>query len=507
MAKSESYSPCQTPRIDIYEPGETRKAELLFQLLDEYGTKLHEWQRHVLRRWLAEDENGRFVNSTCGLSVPRQNGKTEIIVARIIYGIIFRKATGLFTAQTLDTANVVKRRVQDFFYNSPYEEIFNLLTPRFRERPKNYGFMEFENGAYYSFSTRARMNGLGATNDEVINDEAADMYDSHEETLRPTVSAAKTKNPQIIYCGTPPMAESLGTVFPRVRKKILGGEKGCWTEWSVETITDPHDRKAWYKANPSLGLNLLESAVEAELASLSLDGFNRMRLGWWAGVESKRAIAQKDWDKCYTEKPEFDDSYAPVYAIKFSPDRTTFSIAVAQPLLRKENEKQKIHVEIVKHRPTSDGFRGIVDWLTTPTSGESVPRWRKASKIIIDGASGQAILFEDLTSLGLPEKKLIRPNLREVQAAHEFLWNAIREQEFSHYRQPVLEQTIRVTKTREIGRNGAFGWESMVKEMTTCALDAVTFAFWGARVFAKKKASPESKEEKAQKIRSILSQL
>lgn len=507
MAKTEIFTPNQTPRIDIYEPGDTRRAELLFKLLDEYGTKLYAWQRHVLKRWLAEDKNGRFVNPTCGLSVARQNGKTEIVVARIIYGIIFRKATGLFTAQTLDTANVVKKRVQDFFYNSPYEEIFNLLTPRFRERPQNYNFMEFENGAYYAFITRARMNGLGTTNDEVINDEAADMYDSHEETLRPTVSAAKTGNPQIIYCGTPPMAESLGTVFPRARKKILGGEKGCWTEWSVETITDPHDRSAWYKANPSLGYSLLEKAVEAELASLSLDGFNRMRLGWWAGVESKRAIAQKDWDACFTEKPEFDETYAPVYAIKFSPDRTTFSIAVAQPLKCKEGEAQKIHIEIVKHRPMSDGFRGITEWLTSPSHGETVPRWRKASRIIIDGASGQALLFEDLTSLGIPERKLIRPNIREVQAAHEFIWNAIRDRTFSHFHQPVLDQTVRVTKTREIGRNGAFGWESMVKEMTTCALDAATFAFWGAKVFAKKSSKSGDSEERAKKIRSILSSL
>lgn len=105
----------QIPRIDLYSPGNTEKAELLFELLDEYGMTLLEWQRLVLRRWLAEDEDGNFVNLDCGLSVPRQNGKTEIIVARIIYGIIFRKAKGLFTAQQQNTVDVVIKRVQDFF--------------------------------------------------------------------------------------------------------------------------------------------------------------------------------------------------------------------------------------------------------------------------------------------------------------------------------------------------------------------------------------------------------
>ena len=118
----------QTPRIDIFQPGDITKAELLFELLEEYGMTFLQWQKLVLERWLAEDENGKFVNLDCGLSVPRQNGKTELIVARIIYGIIFRKAEGLFTAQQQGTADVVKRRVQDFFYDNPYEEIFNLLT-------------------------------------------------------------------------------------------------------------------------------------------------------------------------------------------------------------------------------------------------------------------------------------------------------------------------------------------------------------------------------------------
>ena len=149
-------------------PGNTDKAELLFELLDEYGTDLQEWQRFVLRRWLAEDENGNFVNLECGLCVPRQTGKTEIIVARIIYGIIFRKAVGLFTAQQEDTANEVKERVQTFFYENSHEEIFNLLTPRFRKKPRNYDFIKFNTGAKYSFKTRTRMGGLGKTNDDLL---------------------------------------------------------------------------------------------------------------------------------------------------------------------------------------------------------------------------------------------------------------------------------------------------------------------------------------------------
>lgn len=484
----------QTPRIDLYVPGNTEKAELLFQLLDEYGTKLLPWQRLVLKRWLAEDEKGNFVNLKCGLSVPRQNGKTEVIVARIIYGIIFRKAIGLFTAQQQQTADVVKRRIQDFFYENPYEEIFNLLTPRFRQKPRNYSFIEFQNGSVYTFTTRTRMGGLGTTNDDLICDECSDMTDDHEATLMPTVSAAKSGNPQVIYAGTPPMAESVGEVFARSRKQLLSGAPGVWTEWSVETMTDRMDKEAWYKTNPSLGEFLLPSAVEAEAGSLSADNFNRMRLGWWSGVEDKRAIQQKVWDALYTEKPDFDDTVQPIYAIKFSPDRSDYSLAVAQPL-----KDGKIHTEIVIQRPMSEGWSRLSKWL--------IERWRNCSKIIIDGVTGQAVLFEELTRSGVPTKKICQPNMKEIVAAHQFVFDAIQKGELSHYNQPLLNQTVRVTKMRQIGRYGGFGWESMSKNISTAAMDAITFAFWGQKVFAKSAPSKASIEENNKKWHDILSQI
>ena len=493
MAKKH-FTASQTPRIDIFEAGDTQKAELLFELLDEYGIHLLEWQKLVLRRWLAEDDAGKFVNLNCGLSVPRQNGKTEIIVARIIYGIIFRKAHGYFSAQQQDTADVVKKRVQDFFYNSPYEEIFNLLTPRFRQKPRNYAFMEFENGAYYQFQTRTRLGGLGMTNDELIFDEAADVLDQHESTLLPTISAAHTGNPQVIYCGTPPMAETIGAVFGRVRGQILSGGKGSWTEWGTENLTDKDDVETWYKTNPSLGTFLLPSAIETESRSLSNDDFNRMRLGWWSGIEDKRAIPQKQWDELYTEKPEFDDGLRPVYAVKFAPDRSDYSLVVAQPL-----KDGRIHCEVVMQQPMTRGTAKLAKWL--------IDRYQKCAKIIVDGVTGQAILLEDLKSGGVPLKKIIQPNMKEVVAAHQFMLDAINNKELSHYNQPLLNQTVRVTKQRQMGRYGGFGWDSMSKHLSTCALDAATFALWGQKVFAQKAMTADDIAKNNQKWHDILANI
>jgi phage terminase large subunit-like protein len=484
----------QIPRIDIFTPGNTDKAELLFELLDEYGMHLDEWQRLVLRRWLAEDADGKFVNLECGLSVARQNGKTEIFAARIIYGIIFRKASGLLTTQQQDTADVVKKRVQDFFYENTHEEIFNLLTPRFRKKPRNYDYMHFENGASYKFKTRMRLSGLGNTNDEVLNDEAAEMMDSHQSTLMPTVSSAKSGNPQFIYAGTPPVAESVGEVFARVRDKKMKGGKGSWTEWSVESFTDKDDVDSWYSSNPSLGIRLLRSVVEAEADSMSPDDFNRMRLGWWSGIESKRAISQAEWDALINEKPEYDEEYKPIFAVKFSPDRSTFTLTAAQPL-----DDGRIHVEVVMHRPMSEGFHRLAKWLKD--------RHKSSAKIILDGQTGAPILYEELIKNGVPKKKILLPNMKEVVTAHQFMRDAIDQGEFSHYNQPVLNQAVKITKERSFGRYGGFGWDSMSKELSTSPIDSATYGLWGQKVHGKKKPQGGDKAMSDDRWKQVLSSL
>ncbi len=492
----------QTPRIDTSLTGNTERAELLFELLEEYGNTLLPWQQYVLKAWLAEDDDRNLINMDCGLSVPRQNGKSELLVARIIYGVIFRKSTILYTAQLQDTCDTIKKRVQDFFYDNEHEEIFNLLTPRFRKKPRNYDFIEFENGASVKFKTRTRLGGLGNTNDEVLNDEAAELSDAQQEALVPTTSACRSGNPQIIDVGTPPTAEGVSETFARKRRnKLNKSAPGSWIEWSVSKLTDPTDRNAWYQTNPSLGYFLLPKSVENEMGTLSKDGFNRMRLGWWSGVDEKRAISARDWNKCATKNPAkdpgFDDSYRPVYAVKFAPDRSDYSLAVAQQL-----NNGKVHVEIVMNKPLSDGYQPVAKWL--------LERWRKSAIIIVDGVVGQAILVDELTKsdkdIRIPPKRILLPNMREIGEAHQFMLDAINRNELSHFAQPLLDSVVAVAKTRPLGRNGSFGWASMSDSLSTSALDAATFALWGAKTHAKK-SGPAGGKMSADRWRQVLSQL
>ena len=60
---------------------------------------------------------------------------------------------------------------------------------------------------------------------------------------------------------------------------------------------------------------------------------------------------------------------------------------------------------------------------------------------------------------------------------------------------------------RQMGRYGGFGWESMSKNLSTAAMDAATYAFWGQKIFGKKISSGATKAEREKKWHDILSSL
>lgn len=463
----------QKPRVDIYNDGLIIEAKAALDMVKEFGNPLFMWQRDTLMRWLAVDENGILVNRTCGLEVPRQNGKSELVTVRIIYGMVSRGEHIIFTAQSDDTADTIKKRVLDFFYETPDENIKDLLAPKFRKkRLDSYDHLELTTGGRVKFTTRTRMTGLGNTNDVLINDEAQEMTDAHAAALIPTVSASALGNPQIIYIGTPPEPSGVGMQFRKVREKALSRKTNvCWREWGVENLHDVTDVNAWYDTNPSLNLTILETTVrDVDLVNLTdPDSFNRQRLGWWSGVESKRAITDEQWERLAVKKVPLAEDPDLVYAVKIAPDRGEMSLAVAV-----EMGMDIIHVEIIESRPFSEGHRWLVDFLSE--------RWRRSNGIVIDGWYGKQIIEEDLRTAGIPTKRLIGMTMKNIADAHVFFYEGIEQQKVTHYDQSLLNICVVNTKRRVLGKHGGFGWESMSPdEVSSAPIDSVTLAYWGAK--------------------------
>lgn len=160
----------QKPRLDIYHDGDISLAEKTIALLDSYNRTPLQWQKAVLRRWMARDEEDKWANQTCGLIVPRQNGKSWLAESRILGGMIFMGEHLIYTAHQVSTVDEIKRRILRFFYDAE-PEIRDLLTSEFDKEPKSFDYIELRNGGRCIFRTRTRSSGLGFTSDAIINDE------------------------------------------------------------------------------------------------------------------------------------------------------------------------------------------------------------------------------------------------------------------------------------------------------------------------------------------------
>ena len=79
----------QGPRLRVAPRAASTYGDLAADLASDYGLTPDPWQQIVLDDWLAEG-SGRWLSLTCGLSVPRQNGKNALLEVRELFGMVCR---------------------------------------------------------------------------------------------------------------------------------------------------------------------------------------------------------------------------------------------------------------------------------------------------------------------------------------------------------------------------------------------------------------------------------
>jgi hypothetical protein len=292
----------QAPRLHVAPQRSKTFGDLAADFSAAYELDPDPWQRLILDDWLGE-HRGKWAALTCGLSVPRQNGKNAVLEMRELFGMVGRGEKILHTAHQVKTAQKHFRRLKHFFGSKVDDPAakFPELNALVRE-VRNVNGQEaiyLENGGSVEIVARSQGSGRGFTVDVIVCDEAQDMGDDDQEALLSTSSASPLRNPQWIYTGTPPGPKAVGEVFTRIRSEILDGRpaRKTWHEWSAEPDTDSDDRAAWRSVNPGLEAGRLQVAViEGERANLSEDGFRRERLGMWPSADMHRtALPYETW--------------------------------------------------------------------------------------------------------------------------------------------------------------------------------------------------------------------
>lgn len=442
----------QKPTAKVVLPYKKSLGGDAVKLYNSTGKKAQVWQADLLKCMMAENKDGKWVHTRFGYSVPRRNGKNEVVAARELWGLKNGEKIA-HTAHRTKTSRTGWLRLCDLLDKAqvPYKSI--------RAEGREQITLK-ENGATIEFRTRSSKGGLGEGFDLLVIDEAQEYTDDQESALKYVVS--DSKNPQTIFLGTPPTPISSGTVFTKFRRDTLAGAKvnAGWMSWEVTDEKDPRDKKSWYLTNPSLGSILTERAILDEVGEDVID-FNIQRLGLWIRYNQKSAISKNEWEELRVPKiPKLNGPIS--VGIKYGHDGTNVAMSIAI-----KTKTGKAFVEAIDCQNRRNGNAWILDFIKNANIGA----------VIVDGASGQKLLEDELKQNKLI--KPIMPTVKEVINANNIFEQALTSQNICHMGQPALTQSVSNVEKRAIGSNGGFGYQSMSDAIEVALMESMILAHWG----------------------------
>ena len=447
----------QEPTTSFILPYTETDGQTAVDLYELTGRTAMPWQKALIYDILAKDGSGLWVHSRFGYSVPRRNGKGEVIVMRELYGLAVGEKI-LHTAHLVNTAHSGWERTKQLLdtLGIPYNAI----------KAKGQEEIRLEQGGEIHFRTRTETGALGEGFDLVIIDEAQEYQARHQTALKYVVSASK--NPQTIMLGTPPTAVSAGTVFKDFRRTVLAGESqnAGWAEWSVGDLSDIHDRELWYETNPSLGITVPERNIVDELGTTDDEriDFNIQRLGLWLRYSQASAISRTAWDAVKIDRmPALTGKLS--VGIKYNVDGTTVTVAVSAKMA-----DSGVFVEVYGRKPVRDGTGWILAFLNAIKGATGY--------VVIDGRNGTELLKKDMADSRL--KAPIVASTAIVIEANQGFETAIYKNEVKHMEQASLTAVVSNIEHRAIGSTGGFGYKVMQNELDVTLIEATALAHWGA---------------------------
>lgn len=440
------------------------KAKEAIEIYERTGLSCYSWQVNLLQPIMAVDKNGLWVHQKFGYSIPRRNGKSEILYILELWGL-HNGLNILHTAHRISTSHSSFEKVKRYLEKMGYVdgEDFNSIRAKGQERIELY-----KTGGVVQFRTRTSNGGLGEGFDLLIIDEAQEYTTEQESALKYTVT--DSDNPMTVMCGTPPTPVSSGTVFTNYRSTCLfgKGKYSGWAEWSVDSEKEIDDVVAWYNSNPSMGYHLNERKIEAELGNDKLD-HNVQRLGFWPQYNQKSAISETEWNALKIDGlPKLKGQL--FVGIKYGQDGTNVSMSIAV-----KTKNDTIFVETIDCQSVRNGNQWLVDFLKSAD----------VAQIIIDGASGQKILAEELHDFKI--KNVVLPTVKEIIVANALWEQGIYQQMICHSGQPSLTRVATNCDKRNIGSNGGFGYRSHFDDMDISLMDSALLAHWACATTKPKK--------------------
>lgn len=458
----------QTPTVDFVVPYENTLANEAIEYYKRTGNEVYEWQQNLLEPIMAVEDD-LWTHQKFGYSLPRRNGKTEIVYMVELWAIE-KGLNILHTAHRISTAHSSYEKLKKYLEASGYieGEDFNSIKAKGQERLELYS-----SGGVIQFRTRTSTGGLGEGFDLLVIDEAQEYTDDQESALKYTVT--DSDNPMTLMTGTPPTPISSGTVFTNYRKATLEGslKYSGWAEWSVPEMKGLRDVDSWYETNPSMGYHLNERKIEAELGDDDLD-HNVQRLGFWPRYNQKSAISLEEWEALYAKRlPKLVSKL--FVGIKYGANGVNVAMSIA---IKTSNDN--VFVESIDCQSVRNGNGWLLDFINRAD----------VESVVIDGAGGQELLQNEMKQARIKPNPIL-PKVSEVIVANAAFERGLNTQNILHKNQPSLTQVVSNCEKRSIGSRGGFGYRSQFEDYDIALMDSMILAYWSC---------VESKVKKKQRI-------
>lgn len=437
------------------------------------GKPLFPWQQQVADVVMELDPaTGLLVYREWGLTVPRQSGKTTLVLAKSIQRAMATRHFGprqriVYTAQTRKDARLKWEEdfVEDLNASRNLRGKYKVIKSNGREHVK------FENGSRFGIDATTEKSGHGPTLDEGFIDEAFAQVDNRsEQAFKPAM--VTRQQPQFGVISTAGWLGESPYLWDKVESGREFAKQGrtdsvAYFEWSAPLDCDPYDRGVWRRWMPGLTCNgglISEEAIAADLLTMGLNEWRRAYLNHWVVKDApvEAVIPKQLWAAKADPKP---GRLAPVaFGITVNPqrrDRTTIGIAGRRA-------DGRVQVEVVAEGP---GIDWAISWVI-----ERVARWDPCA-VVLDGT---ALALAKPLAVALIEATPTTVTDR-AQASVDF-YDAVTQDRLRHVGDPVLASSVDGAAKRLISLRWV--WDGPGVD----PVQAVTLAHWGLLQYLPKPA-------------------
>jgi phage terminase large subunit-like protein len=324
----------QTPRIHSKLNDLPSKGQEMIDFATELGINLMEWQKFVCIHGHKVRPDGRWAHSELGLIMARQQGKSTLMMLRILTGMfVWGEGLQLASAHRLTTSLETFRQIVALMEANP------KLEKEVKKIRWQHGAEEIELFGNRRFVVKAANNAArGLSKPETIHLDELREYKDEDAWSSMRYSMMAAKNPQVwIYSSA---GDQHSVILNKLRERALvsatTNDPIGWFEWSAEPdapILLPSGEMNWSafaQANPSLGITIHPDNLKAVINDPP-DIVRTEVLAQWVDTINSAIDAQK-WGLCQTDPIPLDPDKETWFGLDLSPDRKFGALVATQKL-------------------------------------------------------------------------------------------------------------------------------------------------------------------------------